>query len=323
MSDPAAEQATPEGLLQFLSSLRQGDLLPLGAVVITGHGLSPTILAARSEGIDESTDWSITIEGDLGWYAIISGGCEIERTLDIEPSILIAPVMAATKHRYSMLRSGMYSPREFPLPKDDAATAMSIEDVDDFWPVVDLRFVTNLDKSALAGGTVPIRQVLQGLQRVKFATWVGRRFDRSEHSTYVEQTVLRPMAKVLKKLAAEFSDKRTPGQASPDVRLVGAAEEWFVRENGRSLEIFVQVSEGSCTMSGLPNPGEDTQGEVKKAADRLAGKLRAALSRDAGYTVTVTPMTLHGVSAATYLTLTAWLDAVWDSWADPLTPADA
>ena len=62
-----------------------------------------------------------------------------------------------SKQRYQQLRSGEYSPREFPLPARDVGRIVGVADPDDVWPVADLRYVTSVDKTALLNARVESR----------------------------------------------------------------------------------------------------------------------------------------------------------------------
>ena len=65
-------------LEQLLRTLRQGDLISLGAVTLVGAGPSAAVSAADAE-VDDDALWSVTVESDAGWYVVVSQDCDIVR----------------------------------------------------------------------------------------------------------------------------------------------------------------------------------------------------------------------------------------------------
>lgn len=157
----AVEAAAPvQRLRPLLAELRQGDVISPGAVSLVGRG--PTaVTELASEAVAPDELWAVTVESGVGWYVIMSGSCDIEREPDIEPCLAISPVDLVSRERYQQLRRGSYSPREFPLPVDKLAQATD-NDPEDFFPVVNARFITSLDKMALLAAEV---QTLRPLNR--------------------------------------------------------------------------------------------------------------------------------------------------------------
>ena len=314
---PAGVPATPVSkLAPLLRDLTQGDLLTLGAVSMVGRGHTPLVDAAGGNPETEEI-WSVTVESDIGWYVIISGACDVVRNPAVEPCIAVAPIAVVSKARYQQLRSGEYSPREFPLPARDIANIVGAEDPDDFWPVVDLRYVTSVDKTALLNDTVASRRPLTGPQQKRFSTWVGRRFNRPAHSDQHETHVLAKAGAKISKLAETYVAATKPKSSSPDVRLVGAAREWLIGGTDRGLEINVVVDAASLKEVGMYSVAADEidAGQVKAAAKKLQNVLVGTLPEGSGYSIKVVPITLDGISAVQYLSLEAWL---WADHADPL-----
>lgn len=303
-------------LAPLLRDLNQGDILTLGAVTIVGRGQTPVVSAAG--GRSRSRDlWSVTVESELGWYIVVSSTCEIVRNPDVEPCIAVAPITTVSKQRYQQLRSGEYSPREFPLPASDLARIVQADDPTDFWPVADLRYVTSVDKTALLSDDVGSRRPLTGPQQKAFSLWVGRRFNRPAHADQLETFVLGSTGKAISKLAARLAGASRPQAASLEERLVGAAREWLIGGTDRGVDVYVVVNDQSCKLVGLYDMTNNRldEGQIQAAAKRLRKTLVGTLPPDSGYTIRVKPVTLDGIWASDYLALEPWL---WADRADPL-----
>jgi len=303
-----------EKLAALLRELRQGDLISLGAVTLVGKGPAAATAAAKAVPAPDEL-WSVTVESDVGWYAIVSGPCDIERRPEVEPCLAISPVRLVTPQRYQELRSGSYSPREFPLPAGKLAHACRVPEAGAFCPVVDVRYITSLDKTALLHPDVATLRPLTGPQKKRFGLWIGHRFARPAHPGEIEDNVLGRLGRIVRRLAGEYQ-RNEPKQRSVEARLVGAATEWLITPSDRLVEITVIVSEPTCREAGFFNTkaGEIDESGVEGATKRLATALRSALPRGVGYVVRVLARTLDGMTAADYLALEPW------SWADDDDP---
>lgn len=303
-------------LAPLLRDLDQGDLVTLGAVSIVGRGASPVVAAG---GGDPRSDqlWSVTVESELGWYVIVSAACDIVRDPAIEPCIAVAPIATVSAQRYQQLRSGEYSPREFPLPPRDLARIVGA-DPTHFWPVADLRYVTSVDKTALLNEAVQSRRPLTGSQQKRFSTWVGRRFNRPAHADQLETHVLGKAGAKISRLAAAFARAARPTEASPEERLVGAAREWLIGGTDRGVHLHVVVDAQSASAVGMYDTKAAVldEAQLRNAAAKLRRVLTATLPPDSGYVLVVEPITLDAISAAEYLALEPWL------WADTSDPLD-
>lgn len=302
-------------LMPLLRDLEQGDLLALGAVTIVGRGQTPVIQAAGKNPKTRNL-WTVTVESELGWYVIISGSCDIVREPSIEPCIVVAPVTTVTQERYQQLRSGEYSPREFPLPAADVAKIVDPENAPACWPVADLRYVSSIDKAALLHDQVHSRRPLTSPQRQRFSTWVGRRYNRPTNSDELETHVLRKAGEKISKIAARFAKATSVGSLPPEVRIVGAAREWLIGGSEHSIDIYVMIDAKSTQVAGLydATAGEINVSQVETAAKKLRSTLVSTLKADGGYALKVVPVTLDGISAADYLALNPW------RWADAFDP---
>lgn len=309
-----SRKAPASKLAPLLRDLTQGDLLTLGAVTIVGRGQTPAVSAAGGQPKAKEI-WSITVENELGWYVIVSGACDIVRDPSVEPCIAVAPITTVSRARYQQLRSGEYSPREFPLPPRDVAHIVNAADPDNFWPVADLRYVTSVDKTALLNDKVDSRRPLTGPQQKRFSTWVGRRYNRPAHSDQLETHVLGKAGAKISKLAAQFANSDKP-TLPPEVLLVGAAREWLIGGTERHIEINVVVNAKSTQAAGMYDSTNNqiNAAQVLSAAVKLAKVLALTMPAEAGYELTVKPITLDGINAGEFLALEPWL------WADIMDP---
>jgi hypothetical protein len=311
----APRVAPSEKLQPLLTELRQGDIISLGAVTMVGLGpTAATKMADEQVAADEL--WAVTVDSEVGWYVILSGSCDIERDVDIEPCLAISPVAVVDAARYQNLRRGSYSPREFPLPPYKLAQACEV-DAGTFYPVVDARFITSLDKTALLNAEVNTLRPLTGPQQKRFGEWVANRFGRAAHPGEMEDNVLGRLGNVVKRLSRDF-DRKEPKDRTPEAKLVGASTHWFLTPGDRTADVHIVVSEASCKAAGLFNTaaGEIDEAAIKGGERKLAGLFRGALRPGDGYAVKVQVRTLHGMSAADFLALEPW---TWADGADPLS----
>lgn len=294
-----------------LRSLRQGDLLTTGAVSIVGLGPSQVADAADAEVVEEEL-WSVTVESEPGWYAVISQDCDIVRNPRDEPCIVVCPVLWVPQGRWAALRNGPYSPRHFPLPQHRAL----VPDADQ-WPVASLQYLTSVDKMALLTPSVQQLALLTGPQRRRFAYWVGRRFLRPAHDDLVEQNVLSPCGTRIKELAKKFD--KAGGQVTDAMRVVGAAEEWFVEATDKYVQLHAAVTEASLNAAGLwdhqRNSPKDEQ--IGQGVTQLRKDLSKRLPAGGGYVVRANVANLASVSVEEFRS--AWAPWVLEGH-DPLEP---
>lgn len=288
----------------MLRAVGQGDVISLGAVVLAGSG--PKVAPEGPEG----QLWTLSIDSDVGWYAIISQDCDIRRSIDTEPCVLVCPVMYVPTERYNNLRRGPYSPRAFPLSPETFSTP------EGQMPVADLRYVTAIDKRALLHADVDVRHPLTGPQRARFAAWVARRFGRPAHDDYVERDVLSKVAKRIKTLSSGFD--KAGKQPSDLQRLVAATDEWFVAGSDKMVELKAALTEPTAKTAGLwdGKAGRFALERIDAAARRLQGDLRKNLPEGRGFVLKLEAVTLDLVPASEFR-------ASWAPWVleqdDPLS----
>ena len=284
---------------QRLRTLRQGDLVSLGAVTLVGTGPAATLDAAAAQ-VGDDTLWSVTVESEAGWYAVLSQDCDIVREPDEEPCIVVSPLVYVPESRWRQLRSGPYSPRHFPFPDDKGLRPDA-----DRWPAASLLYVSGVDKTALLHGSVRQLSPLTGPQRAQFGRWVARRYGRPAHDDLLERDVLSQAGARIRSLAKSYS---RAGDVTDVMRLIAATEEWYVEATDRNVKLHAILTEGSANAAGLWNDKTNdwhTQ-RIKQAAERLRKDLAKRLPTNSGYALAVNTTTMDTVSASQYLSWGVW-----------------
>lgn len=293
-------------VMACLRTISQGDVVSLGAVNIVGVGASAAWHStAEHESLLEREPgeevWSLSIESDVGWYVVITQDCDIVRFPHTEPCLVVCPVKYVPAEEWQTLASGPRSPRFYPFPD-----GKKLPQMDGKFPIADLRFVTSVDKTALLHPSVQVLHPLSAPQRSTFGRWVGSRYARVPHPDNLEKDVLPKAATLIRKLAKQFAAGKTQ---EPEVRLVGAAESWYLGGNDKRVVYIPMISEATARKAGLwkADTGEFNTDSIAAAKKRLAGKLRASLPPGAGYACSVEPTTLHTATAADLLEWSEWI----------------
>lgn len=301
-------------LQQRLELLKQGDVITLGATSIVGCGPTPTLAEAHPEvSVGPDTIWTLTLVSELGLYVVLSQDCDIVRSIDVEPCLLVCPLEALDEPDWTALRHGPYSPREFPYPATDAlglpeGTA----------PVANLRFVTSLDKAALLSEAfAAIPALRSAAMRERFAAWLGRRAARAAHPDALERDVLAAAGERVRALAKQAAKKAGAG-LSPTQMLVLAAEEWFLGPGKQLVPLIVIITPSSAAAAGLwdDTAGGFKQAQVEKAATALALDLSKRATAGLGYVVAVEVHTLDRIPASQYRTWSEWTWSTDSAWAN-------
>jgi len=311
------EGETPDELnaayVKTVSDVAQGDIISLGAVNIVGLGASK---ALRSTPDYEDTPgkpgegiWSMTIESEVGWYAIISQDCDIARIPEIEPVLVVCPIKYVTDTEWLQLRAGGSSPREFPFPD-----GRKMPNKEGHKHVADLRFVTSVDKTALVSGDVQVLRPLTGSQRARFRNWVGARYAREPLADDLERDVLPRVAKLITKMATSTS---SDVKNSPERRLIDATGNWYLAGTDRRVIFYLIISERSAKDAGFwdSTAADFNTTTLEMARTKLMRQILASLKPGEGYSVDVQIKTLHGIPADEFLTLSEW---VIEEPSDPL-----
>jgi hypothetical protein len=286
-------------LEQLLRTLRQGDLISLGAVTLVGAGPAAAVSAAAAE-VEGDALWLVTVESEAGWYVVVSQDCDIVRSPDQEPCLVVCPLVYVPEARWGQLRSGPYSPRHFPFPDDKG-----LRPDDGRWAVASLLYVSSVDKTALLHDSVRQLSPLTGPQRARFGRWVARRYGRPAHDDLVERDVLSASGARIRKLAASYTKADSPTDV---MRLIAATEEWYVEATDRNVKLHAVLTEGSANEAGLWNneTGDWHLQRIEQAAATLRRDLAKRLPSNSGYALSVNLTTLDRVPASQYLTWAVW-----------------
>ena len=261
-----------------LQEIEQGDLISFGAVGIVTRKGAAFAASAGLEG-DGAGVVALTVETAAGWYAVLSQDCDIVRGVDAEPTLTVAPVMFIPHNDWQRLHDGHA-------------------------PVVDIRYVSTVDKTALEGG-FERRAPLVGDTKREFQVWVGQRFGRESFADAVHETVL-PSARRVLDAALKA---RQAGDTSPMIITVATVTDYWVRATDRYVEVLgrLEPTRGRAAGMLLSAAGVSTWNERALDEDcRKLSQASARLTRQAGYTVKFTVKDFAELSAAEAETYTLW-----------------
>lgn len=286
-------------LEQLLRTLRQGDLISLGAVTLVGAGPSAATSAAAADVSDDAL-WSVTVDSEAGWYVVLSQDCDIVRSSDEDPCIVVCPLVYVTEGRWRQLRSGPYSPRHFPFPDEKG-----LRPDESRWPAASLLYISSVDKTALLHDSVRQLSPLTGPQRARFGRWVARRFGRPAHDDLVERDVLSEAGARVRSLSKSYVKADSPTDV---MRLVAAVEEWYVEAGDQNVKLHAVLTEASANEAGLWDNarGDWHTQRIEQATVSLRKDLAKRLPAGSGYALSVNATTLDRVSASQYLSWAVW-----------------
>lgn len=294
-----------EPLEARLRSIEQGDLIAFGAIGIAVR--KGSALAERA-GLTDAAPGdvvSLSIETASGWYAVLTQDCDVVRRVEDEPCLTVAPVLYVSKATWDALSSGMSNYRMFPLPAGgvepvDEAHAARIPD--DHLPVVDIRYVGSVDKSALL--QVPQRHVLVGKAKLRFQEWVGQRFGRESFADAVHERVLPAARQTLDDAFAQALTK-----PDSDTKVLASVSEWYVRCTDRYVEVMGRLDPDRARAAGTlkKSAGEASyNASLLDAGCRRLTKRTTTTLRGGGYTVRFTFADFDELSASEFETWTHW-----------------
>jgi hypothetical protein len=290
-----------------LRGIEQGDLISFGAI---GIAVRPDSAFARSAGLAE-TDGpgvvALTVETASGWYAVLSQDCDIVRDPGDEPCLTIAPVMYVPEQAWTRLHQGQTSYKQFPLPVDqvapvDAAHADRIPE--GHRPVVDIRYVGTVDKTALAAGFEQ-RHPLPGKDKLAFQVWISQRFGRESFADLVHEKVL-PAARgaIDAAISAQLA-----GESSARTRTVASISQYWVRATDRYAEVMGRLEPNRARAASVLRraEGADHWNTTELAAGcKVLSKAANTAMRATGYTVKFTTADFDDLSASEFETYALW-----------------
>ncbi|MCX6415190.1 MAG: hypothetical protein NTU77_11415 [Actinobacteria bacterium] len=303
--DPSSSSGPARTLADRLELLRQGDLINLGAASILGRGPSPTLhVAYPTMAPMADQPWSIMLVSELGWYVVLSQDCDIARSPDVEPCILVCPLEAVPQPDWQSLRSGPYSPREFPYPEQ---VHMNLPD--GTAAVANARFPASMEKTALLSSMYVRAAPLSAALRLRFREWVARRFGRAPHPDSVSSHVLQPCGHRIAQLAR--AARARPSGRSRSHMLVLLADEWYVAPGEQLISLQMIITAAGAKSIGFwdDNHANFSLAAIEAARIELQADLNRRITPGLGYSLTLEVHTLDRVSADTYRSWSPW---TWD-----------
>ena len=307
---PQPFESTTDGeaaLAANLRSLEQGDLISVGAVAIVGTTTSEVTGAEAPVGLGVA---SITVETPSGWYAVLTQDCDIVRTADLEPCIAIAPVLYVPPDEWDSIQKGLGSYRRYALDPDDVepldeAHAAAVGD--DHRPVVDIRYISSLDKTALAE-PFDVSYPLRGLHKIRFQDWVGSRFSRESFANELEADVLPVVRAKLK--ALQSARRKKQNDASPLMRLASTCSQWYIRATDRYVEILGRLDPTLSKENGFLKIDQGqflwNTRDLDQAARTMSRDLNKRIA-GSGYAVTLFTQDFEDLSVVQFETYALWL----------------
>lgn len=199
-----AERTDIDGdeLSRLLETLRQGDVLEIARLVTLWSPDVPSF-PEEVEGVAAS-DPVATIEALLpsGRCVIVSQDCDLRRSPELEPYVVVAPLRSVTDEERTRARPGLSS-RLYAYP--DIGTGDHERNL-----VVDMRVVQSIEKLALLSPHV-VRHAcpLGEPSRHDFRDWLGRRLGRVAFPDDVQRQVVDKLSAVLGKVAKKPPSDRT------------------------------------------------------------------------------------------------------------------
>jgi hypothetical protein len=169
----------------------------------------------------------------------------------LEPCLTIAPVLYVPDVEWLALRQGLGSYRRYWLDPDTVAPLDDEHAANigpDLRPVVDIRYNSSLDKTALAAHYEQ-RFPLRGRQKIAFQDWVGSRFARESFDDSVHDEILPVVAAKLVAVQRERAAKE--GSASPTARVASSCSQWYVRNTDRYVEVMGRRDPELAKSNGL------------------------------------------------------------------------
>jgi hypothetical protein len=319
VSGPASSTGHAALLARLLPGLAQGDLISIGAVNIVGRGGTDALSEVSDVTDDLATPspdelWSLTMESEVGWYVVLSQACDIVRSPEVEPCLVVCPVTLVDQARYEQLRSGAASPREFPLPAEKLRAACNVSTGAQFYPVADLRWLASVDKTALAHPQLQTLRPLTPPQQRRLATWAARRFGRAAHPDAVEDNALKRAGRVVVKALADSTDVAV-GKWTLQQKLVRSTDTWLVTSAEKNVTFTLVLTVERAKHAGLFNSADKSiDAKAAEAAAKALTKDFVAVTKG-GYGVKLQLVTWDGLTAADYLDRPEW---TWETPPDPL-----
>ncbi|MEU5248046.1 hypothetical protein AB0G81_28830 [Streptomyces asoensis] len=264
---PAPLQAAAAQAVSFtmLSPPAQGDVVSGLALAIAGVGPATAEgLPAGSwpQDVGPNDAWSASVLSPSGWYVLLSQDCDLVRSPESEPTVLVAPLIVVPRSTWDSLRRS-YSARRFAYPRDKFTSLKDDEGI-----AVELPWTSSVLKGSLQAPGVKAMRPLTGPERREFSLWLAQRTGRIPLPDDVVTRVLDPAHRVRQDLLKKHGN----GSNKPEAIGVAAAERWFVRRRENQVTLFGQITTKSIMFAGL------TDAEYRPDQNRIE-LCRAALEQ--------------------------------------------
>lgn len=260
-----------EALDHLRANLRQGDVLHADAFAVVGA--PEATLLQDTQDAEALARYRLTaVERQLatGLWAVITQTCDIRRDVDVEPFLHLSPVLDLPEAKWSAARDGLASTRRFAYPHPVGHCQH---------PVLDIRIVQTIEKTALIAGTVqPTDAGLDHATRLRLSTWLARRFARHAFPDEIENAALRRLREELAKRAAQ------PG--APAGALLACREVVLVAYgDGPAIDILFIVRRDRVVAH--PVFAQEAERKLNDGADTIMRPVVKRLqSQGGGYTLT-------------------------------------
>lgn len=213
----------------LLKELRQGDIVDVAKSVRLYSPDAPTYPDEVEHVPHEEPVMTMETRIPSGLCAIVSQDCDLSRTPDIEPYVLVAPLSQVADKTYREAADGLSS-RFFAYPRIDGHE-------DKHQLVVDMRVVSSLEKTALLSTHVErLACPLSEPRRDDLREFLGRRLGRHAFPDEIVRQVVEPIERAL----ARAHDKDHLAGSFASVAFIGLS--WTPGKTYCSLLILLDPS---------------------------------------------------------------------------------
>jgi hypothetical protein len=174
----------------LLKELRQGDILDVAKLVCLYSPDAPSYPDEVAGVPHEEPVMTMETRIPAGLCAVVSQDCDLSRSPDIEPYVLVAPLTPMPDKTFREAADGLSS-RFFAYPRVEGH-----EDKEQL--VVDMRIVASLEKTALLSSHIQrIHCPLSGPKRDQLREFLGRRLGRHAFPDEIVRQVVEPIERAL------------------------------------------------------------------------------------------------------------------------------
>lgn len=186
------------------TSLRQGDLLQTSTLPLVTVPATSRHRAELAEAADLRVPVPVAVDLLIPLVAVVSGDCDLMRSIDLEPTVVVAPVLDVPQELHRAARDGTGSSRVFALPSLPPPLTGGRELRR---PAIDVRWLYTLEKTVLLSEQVAVIPCpLESPSRDRLRIWLGRRLGRIGFPDDIERHVVEPLVEAILKPRAAVND---------------------------------------------------------------------------------------------------------------------